>query len=270
MTKPFFDRLAKFYEDTAKVLKGKAEIASIYPNTTDIGVSREEVYAEFLRKNSPTSINVFLGGFLFDAKGRESKQLDIIATAHSAARFELPIENGAGKSFANVDGSVAVASIKSTLNKSEIYDALEGIASIPPCSPLEHVSNAHFVSDYADWPYKIIFGSDGIAREKLVKHIENFYEKNSYIPMERRPNLIHVLGKYTVIRPGKGYKTLSDKHPDGIDLEPNELFSSDTEPDLQGFMHVSYEMQKKANAVNKMVFSKSNEFFENFIRSRLR
>ena len=41
MAGPFFDRLKKYFTKVGEVLKGQAGVASIFPNATDIGTSRE-------------------------------------------------------------------------------------------------------------------------------------------------------------------------------------------------------------------------------------
>ena len=41
--KKFIDRLHVYYESVARVLRGEAEVASIFPNTTDKGRFRERV-----------------------------------------------------------------------------------------------------------------------------------------------------------------------------------------------------------------------------------
>lgn len=56
----FFQRLRNYYQDVAAVLRGEAKPASIFPNTTDVGMSRERIYAEFLRQHAPSKCNVFL------------------------------------------------------------------------------------------------------------------------------------------------------------------------------------------------------------------
>lgn len=268
MPQPFFTRLADYYERVAEVLKGNAGVASIFPNSTDIGMSREAIYAEVLRRHSPGSLNVFFGGFLFDAKGNESKQLDVIATAHSAGRFDMLNTSGFGKSFANVEGAVCVASIKSKLDQKEIRDALEGLASIPATGSPAYASNLISVPDYSDWPYKIVYASDGIAQDTMVSHIMQFYDENQHIPFERRPNLIHVLGKYTIVRSKKGHKFGFVNGNDGIEIEPGQFVPSNSDPDIQGLMLVAFEMQKKANEANHLLFSHRTEFYENFVRSR--
>src|SRR5579871_2635706 len=94
----FFQRLRDYYSNVATVMRGSADVASIFPNTTDKGIAREHFYAEFLRKHAPSKCNVFLGGFVFGSDGTESKQLDIIVTTDTTPRFDFPY-SGTGKSF---------------------------------------------------------------------------------------------------------------------------------------------------------------------------
>ena len=117
MSQSFFHRLRSYYMKVAEVLRGDADAASIFPNTTDVGMSRELIYADFLRQHAPSKCNVFLGGFLFDDNGVESKQLDVIVTTDTAPRFNFHNREGVGKSFSPVEGTLGVASIKSNLDK---------------------------------------------------------------------------------------------------------------------------------------------------------
>ncbi len=75
----FFIRLREYYVKVAEVLRGDADAASIFPNSTDVGMSRERVYADFLKQHAPSKCNVFLGGFLFDEDGSESKQMEAMS-----------------------------------------------------------------------------------------------------------------------------------------------------------------------------------------------
>ena len=110
----FFDRLADYYRNVAAVLRGEADTASIFPNSTDKGTSREQVYIDFLRSHAPSKCNVFAGGFLFHMDGRESRQLDAIVTTDTAPRFDFHNKNNSGKSFAPVEGTLGVVSVKGT------------------------------------------------------------------------------------------------------------------------------------------------------------
>ena len=126
LAQDFFLRLRDYYLKVAEVLRGEAEAATVFRNTTDIGASRERIYADFLRQHAPSKCNVFLGGFLFQADGSESRQLDIIVTTDTAPRYDFHNQDGGGKSFSPVEGTLAVASIKSTLDGAQLNRIARG------------------------------------------------------------------------------------------------------------------------------------------------
>ena len=144
---------------------------------------------------------MFLGGYFFDDNGAESKQLDVIVTTDTAPRFNFHNANEDGRSFSPVEGTLAVVSVKSTLDRAQLYDALEGLASIPPTQPLEgRINPSLSVFDYDDWPLKVIYASRGIAPQTLLGHINSFYVANPQIPTSRKVNLIHVAGSCFIAR----------------------------------------------------------------------
>ncbi|NOU45866.1 MAG: hypothetical protein HOO86_02250 [Bacteroidales bacterium] len=257
MAKPFFDRLKKYFENVGQVLRGEAEVASVFPNTSDIGLSRELVYSEFLKQHAPSKCNVFLGGFLFGENGDESKQLDIIISTDTAPRYNFYNKDGKGKSFGPVEGCLGVASIKSTLDKNQLIDSLEGIASIPAMQPLGKRVNPMIILDgYEDWPYKIIYASDGLTAETILGHLNDFYKIKTEIPITRRPDIIHVAGKYVIFRIKKGMQVINaDRTPLNTDEGVYHIFN--TNPDTQAMIWTLDELQKKATATNHINFNYS-------------
>jgi hypothetical protein len=256
MTKPFFQRLRDYYLDVGAVLRGEAKVASVFPNTTDIGMSRERVYAEFLRQHAPSKCNVFFGGFLFGDDGSESSQLDVLVTTDTTPRFNFHNSDGQGKSFSPVEGTLGVASIKSTLNKNELENALTGLASIPPTASLEgRVNFALSIKNYDDWPYKIVYASNAISSQTLLDHLNAFYTTHPDIPLNRRPNCIHVSGQYVIFRVDEGMNvwdvnTQSTEAPNVGDFR---LFTR--EPDLQGMLWVLHGLQQRATASTHILYS---------------
>lgn len=255
MAQSFSKRLREYYLRVAKVLRGEADAASIFPNSSDVGVSRERIYADFLRQHTPSKCNVFLGGFLFHMDGSESKQLDIIVTTDTAPRFDFHNPDGGGKSFSPVEGTLGVVSIKSNLDKKELHDALNGIASIPPTTALEgRVAFGVKISDYDDWPYKAIYASSGVSSVTLVNHIREFYRDNPTIPLSRRPNLIHVSGEYLVVRIGnRQHIESSERSADEIQL--GEFYALITEPDIQGLQWIINGIQQNALASTHIIYN---------------
>jgi hypothetical protein len=203
MPQPFTDRLRSYFIKVGEVLRGEAAAASIFPNSTDVGIARERVYAEFLKHHLPQGCHVAFGGFLFGQDGSESGQIDIIVTSDSALQYKFFNRDGGGKFFTCVDGTLAVVCLKSTLDSKELHDALRNISSIPDKLPIgERVPPSLNLreADYNDWPFKIIYASNGISEAALTNTLLDFYKDNPEIPHSRQPNLIHVAGKYSLLR----------------------------------------------------------------------
>jgi len=241
MTKPFLVRLRNYYAEVGKVLRGEANAASIFPNTTDIGMSREKAYAEVLRQHIPSSCNVIFGGFLFDQKGNEAGQLDIIITSNSILQFNFLNKDGSGKSFSCVDGCVGIVSVKSTLTSSELVNALENIASIPDKQPLSSDRHPPYlvVQGYDDLLYKVVYASDGVELATTLETIASFYKNRPEIPIHKRPNMIHVSGKYVITRiEGKGAKTRS-----GDFVEPHTFYGLPETSDALALVQIAARIQ---------------------------
>ena len=179
MAKEFYNRLWDYFSSVGKVLRGEASTASIFPNSTDVGISRENIYAKVLKLHLPSSTNVLLGGFLFDLDGKESKQIDLMVINDNSLQFNFNNQSGDGKSFACIDGSLAVASVKSNLTGPELINALENIASLPDKRPLTEgmVNPFYRFSTYEDWPFKIIYATDGVNQDTCIEALENFYNQ---------------------------------------------------------------------------------------------
>src|SRR5450759_2458388 len=257
MSENFFVRLMDYYESVGAVLRGEASAATIFSNTSDIGVSREKVYVEFLRTHAPARCNVFLGGFIFDMAGNESRQLDVIVTNDTNPRFNLHNKDGNGKSFSPIEGTVGVVSVKSTLNQRELEDALLGIASIPLTSSLDNRLMAGIdVLDYDDWPLKIVYASNGISAKKLLMHLFAVYHLRPEIPLHRRPNIIHVAGKYVLLRTLKNMSDLASTHygtPSKLQIGNYNLLTVGA--DLQGIQWAIQGLQEKALASSFIIFN---------------
>ncbi len=244
MAQEFYQRLQVYFSEIGKVLKGEADSASIFPNTTDVGMSRERVYSEVLKQHLPSSCNVYYGGFVFDLDGNESKQIDLIVSSDNSPQFNFHNQDGSGKSFACIDGCVAVASIKSNLDSTELIDSLKNIASLPNKASIDgrHIPQIK-IKNYDDWPFKIVYASDGVSTETISKTIKRFYQDNSNIPIHKRPNLIHVAGKYVFTRIEEGVTTR-----DGTKLEPDTFYPQDHHPDEYGIPFAVIKIQRIAAA----------------------
>jgi len=255
MVKPFFERLNTYYAGVAAVLRGEASAASIFSNTADIGTSREHVYRCFLKDHLPSACNVMLGGFLFNQRGEDSGQIDVIVTIEDCPQFNLTNPDDNGKSFSCVDGTLAVASIKSRLDSKELRNALENLASIP-----QHKAEYDWLSlgienpFYEHWPYKIIFATDGISEESLKHTLIEFYTENAGVPSNRRPDIIHVAGRYCIRR------ALRDSDYEGHTIKAGTYFTTTVDVDVASLAVVVQRIQQMLAASRYVPFDYSELF----------
>lgn len=237
----FHNRLRNYFFYVARAMKGHAEAAAIFSNPTDKGGSREEIFASFLKAHIPTKCNVVQGGYLFHEDGRESRQQDVLVVSDVSPRY-----NVFAKTFAPVEGTLCVASVKSTLTAAELEDALDGFASIPRTEPLGQRGNPLLpILDYEDWPLKVLFAFEaGIKPETLHSRIDLFYKNHPNIPITRRPHIIHVLGSCLIAR------TTSEIHAQGHagDWMPKgEYFRVEGERmDAGALIWIVHELQRRA------------------------
>ena len=247
MPKDIFSRLGGYYRNVSKVLAGEADAADVFPNSADRGGAREEIYETFLRQHAPSKCNVFSGGFLFQEDGSESGQLDVIVTTDTTPQFNFPSSR---KSFSPVEGTLAVAAIKSTFEKRNIYETLSNIASIPPMKSLKKRVNPSLkVPNYDDWPLKIVFAHKGkISSKSIYRHILQYYEQHPDIPLERRPNIIHVAGTCAIIRMTEGYETFDRFTGRKVATQLGDFDLITTDSDLQAVLIVLDKIQKCAAA----------------------
>jgi hypothetical protein len=168
-----------------------------------------------------------------------------------ALQFSFQYKDGKGKSFACIDGCVAVASIKSNLTKKEIYDALDNIASIPNKQELGKRKPPNLmIKHYEDWPLKIIYASDGIDHSNALGAINEYYLENPNIPDNKRPDFIHVCGKYNIIRT-KEKSVLRD----GTEIPPNCFLSQPTASDAYSLLYTICKIQNYIQNMHYVIYS---------------
>ena len=271
MAKPFTERLCSYFEGIAAALAGTSTAASVFPNSTDIGQSRERLYLEFLRVSMPSKCNVFLGGFLFQTDGSESGQMDVIVTSDTAPRFDFHNPTGDGKSFSPVEQTLAVASVKSELTKATLFDALGGLSSIPPMLPIGGRCMPDMViHDYEHWPLKIIYAPKGLNVETIEGHMRDYYELHPEIPPTRRPDIVHV-GQTFALVSGNLIGGVEVTNEDGTssfrDVPHDEHITLRLKPDLQAMIHVVRTLHKRASVSNFVLMDYSRMFLEAVGRS---
>lgn len=248
----FFDRLKNDYFKTiGMVLRGNADVASIFPNRPDIGTSREKVYGEFLKQHLPSQCNINYGGFLFNYDGLESKQIDLFVTSDSMPQFNFNKVKSEGKTFAPVEGATAAITIKTMLDKTQLIDTLDNLKSIPFAKKerLKFPPYLKLPEDKDDYLlYKIIFAFDGIDSDSVGKILGEYFEKND-VPISRRPNLIHVAGKYAIIR------AVTENHisSDGQTVPIGKYVCYKDEPDAKGLLTAILGIHESNSIFNHII-----------------
>ena len=197
MPKPVLERLLDYFQNITDLLDKEKDISGIFPNNPDAGSTREDLLANFLNNHLPKRCEVTKGGFVFDSLGKESKQIDLIVTHDTTLQFRHN-----HKAFNYIEGILATISVKSGLDKKELFDSLENILSLPQTPDMrKYVSPIIKNPELANvLPYKIVFAFDGMNVETLKSHISNYIMENRP-SLSRLPHLFIVNNKYRLIRP---------------------------------------------------------------------
>ncbi len=241
----------EYFKPIGLVLKNKADVASIFPNRPDIGSSREKVYAEFLKQHLPSQCNINFGGFLFNYEGLESKQIDLFVTTASIPQFSFHNKEVEGKTFAPVEGTAAAITIKTKLDKAKLIEALDNLASIP-LSKKERIKPSPYFKlpeDTDDYLlYKIIFAFDSIESNSIKEILDDYFSTHN-VPISRRPNLIHIAGKYSIVRAVGNNLTYSD----GSIVPIGSFVCYSNEPDVIGLLHAILGIHESSYCFNHII-----------------
>jgi hypothetical protein len=199
--------------------------------------------------------NANLGGFLFNQDGYESRQLDVIVTTDVCPQFNFHNPLGHGKSFACVDGTLAVASIKSKLDSAGMRDAIENIASIPQHRWDFDWDQIGIESPDMDmWPFKIVYAFDGVSAETIKTTMAEFNQPEQTIPRNRLPDVIHVAGKFCIRRSWR------DLQHDGRPIKAGTYFTTTADVDVAMLALVVERIQQLCLASRRIPYN-YGEFF---------
>ena len=208
MKEDAFADIARYFQAVVEQLHSEARQARILENSSVVGGDREETYRRFLARHLPIGSDVFRGGYVFNLDGVSSRQMDLILTSGVTPRFNM---SSGSQAIAPIEGVIGVAEIKSRLDRQELEKTLSSFADLPLVSEGSRLPNPLLkLPDHWkwDWPYKVLFAYDGIEKDRLYRYVVDYYRNYPCIPQERRPSLIHVLGKYAVFRFVPGMKVL--------------------------------------------------------------
>ena len=249
-----FDHLKEHYASVARELSSQARQAGLLENPTGVGTQREDVFQAFLERHIPKMCDVFLGGYVFDKLGNASSQMDVIVTSGNTPRFRMSSGN---RYIAPLEGTIAVAEIKSHLNGAALLDALNGCASIPPMPDPKGIVPFYLKVGEERWKetqYKIVFAYDGISADAICGHIDEFYNQHPEIPIANRPNIIHVLEKYMIMRITSGTTVLNaDGTPDPNQPDIGQYRPFFVAPDTSAMAWTLIALQERAFLSNHLM-----------------
>ena len=92
-------------------------------------------------------------------------------------------------------------------------------------------------------------------QRRPTKYVTEFYNQNASIPTDRRANMIHVLGKYMVMRTTRGMAVISasgEPRVDQPEVGQYEVFTTASDVSAMGWMLNT--MHKKALLANHLLF----------------
>jgi hypothetical protein len=204
----------KYLQGIADDIANAKSISSIFPNMSDVGDVRENVLLKFLQLHLPSRCSVIKGGFVFDSTENVSNQIELLVVNDFSLKFSYFDQHAQNsKNIQTVEGCLTAISIKSTLDKEKLYDALNNLASIPKMpedildkiNPLLGDSRNH----YLNLPLKIVFAFSGQTVEKTLEHVNNFYRDNKLNDYQKS-SLIIVNDSFCLQRVYKGGGTTRD------------------------------------------------------------
>lgn len=203
----------KYFQGIADEISNTKNISNIFPNMSDTGDSRENIFLKFLKLHLPPRCSVSRGGFIFDLKGNTSKQIDIIIANDFSLKFSyFEQHSDNSKNIQTIEGCLAAISIKSTLNKTKLKDALNNLASVPlmPEDIINSINpQLNNRNTYLSFPRKIVFAFSGQSVETTLNQINEFYSLNQ-IPDYQKVDLVVVNNSFCIQRIYKGGGTTRD------------------------------------------------------------
>lgn len=253
-TSIFKDLLNHFQAESDKISNILSETA-IHDNRSDLGDIRENLLMDVLKRYIPSKFNIEKGGFLFDIEGNKSKQLDILITTEHTLKFLHTVEENS-KTFNCIEGCVAVISMKTNLNKSDLNDSILNLDSIPKIKKFaKHPIYTNIDELVKELPLKIIFALRGSDYKTTWKNLHEILEENN-ITAEQSPDFIVINNEFTIAKRRKAYSAITQK---GLNTTPigNYVGYTKANTDFVGgraLVSIFSEIQRLGNITKEAVF----------------
>ncbi len=182
--------LEKFFESVSKNLENEFEnMASLISHRGEAGEGREDVLKKILRKHIPKRYGVD-SGFVFDAFGNDSKQMDIIIyEANYTPVFEIVGE----KRYFPCETVVAVGQVRTNIgSRKKLADCLDNIKSAKKLDRSNNRTNELITGpgislrgmkfdpeqEFRDQIFGFIFCSSSISSDLIISEMKKFNKTN--------------------------------------------------------------------------------------------
>ncbi|NKE72808.1 DUF6602 domain-containing protein [Candidatus Manganitrophus noduliformans] len=190
-------RIQNYFNGVADKFESASLIASTAHHQPDIGSNREVIIRDFLQRHLPRRLSACLGGQVISHDGRESRQIDVVVVNDIGIRFD---END--KTFVTVESVAGAITVKSTLNRDTLINALQNLASIPDPSQaalgFKVLTGNAFEAFLDRHPSFYVFAYDGMSGERCLMEVQEFYRVHPEIPLRRYPKGIVVNKRYMI------------------------------------------------------------------------
>lgn len=241
-------RIQNYFNGVADKIAGSSLIAGTALHRPDIGANREDIIRDFLLRHLPRRLTATLGGQIISYDGRESGQVDVIVSNDLGVRFE---ENQ--KTFVTAESIAGAITVKSSLDQATLTDALTNLSTIPEPSPdafgfkiLRPGSTEAFLERH---PSLYVFAYDGIAGEKCLTYVNEFYSSRPAIPFRRYPKGIIVNRKYMI-----RFFRNEERSTTGQAIHKDSFFLMQVDESLRGYPYIQLlnDLSSYADWLNHM------------------
>lgn len=167
------------------------ELAKEIAHRQSAGEAREAALISLLRKNLPTRVGVEQGGFVIDALGNESAEMDVVIYDKSVGTVFNTIE---GEKHFPCETVIAVGEVKTNVDSNAtLTDALEKIKSVKSLDRSNRGKN-HVVigpgisqgwltfdpqKNYKDQIFGFVFTSSTMSRDTVISKMQEYNAANS-------------------------------------------------------------------------------------------
>lgn len=183
------------------------ELAKEVAHRQSAGEAREAALVNLLRKNLPSRVGVEQGGFVIDALGNESAEIDVVIYDKSVGTVFNVIE---GEKYFPCETVIAVGEVKTNVDSNAtLTDALEKLKSVKSLDRSNRGSNRVVIgpgiaqgwitfdpqNNYKDQIFGFIFTSSTMSRSTVISKIQEYNATNS---RQHRMNLFCAFNKFLI------------------------------------------------------------------------